>query len=206
MFNISRAFLDNTFDPEYFRYCFDRAATNEAKGAAANAAGTAATEQGQANALGAQLTPFYRSEMNAQHAFSPQQQNELLGAAAAGLGGSNATSIGQANSEAARTRNTSGFSAALDQAARDRNAAMGGVGANVAAQDVLGTQALRQQGAAGMQGLYGQDTDAMLKAMGIQNQDINTQIEAGKSGWLQNMNATITALTGAAKAARPGNG
>jgi hypothetical protein len=200
MFNIAKAFINGNFDVGYFRWCYDRAATNEAKGAAANAAGTAATEQGQANAIGAQLTPFYRSEMNAQHAFSPQQQNELLGAAAAGLGGSNATSIGQANSEAARTRNTSGFSAALDQAARDRNAAMGGVGANVAAQDVMGTQALRQQGAAGMQGLYGQDTDAMLKAMGIQTGDINAQTEAGKSGWFQNLEGGLNAVSGLRKA------
>jgi hypothetical protein len=40
-----------------------------------------------------------------------------------------------------------------------------------------------------MAGLYNTDTDAMLKAMGIQTGDINAQTEAGKSGWFQNLNA-----------------
>jgi hypothetical protein len=195
MFNISRAFLDNTFNSEYLKYCFDRSSTNEAKGAEGNAAGVAATEQGNANNANAMLTPFYRSEMNAQHLFTPQQQNEMLGAGEAGISGANATGIGEANSEAARTRNTSGFSAALDQNARNRMSATGALGQNVAAQDVMGAKQLNQQGAAGMAGLYGQDTDAMLKAMGIQNQDINTQLEAGKSGWFQNLTSGLSALS-----------
>jgi hypothetical protein len=37
-------------------------------------------------------------------------------------------------------------------------------------------------------------TEAALKAMGIQTQDINAEIEAGKSGWFQNMTGLISAL------------
>jgi hypothetical protein len=203
MFNISKRFIEQNYDTSECRWCYDRAASNAAKSAGAQAAGTAATEQGQANALGAQLTPFYRQEMNAQHGFTPQQTNELLTAAGAGVAGAGANAMGEAASQAARTRNTSGFSAALDQNARDRQAQMGQIGAGVAAQDVLGAKQLNQQGAAGMQGLYGTDTEAMLKAMGIQTGDINAQIEAGKSGWLQNMNQTISAITGGLKNMRP---
>jgi hypothetical protein len=193
MLNLSKRFIDGNYDVSEYRWCYDRAAQGAASGAAKTAAGTAATEQGNANAAGAALTPFYRYEMNAQHGFNPQQQQELLNAQAAPLAGSAATAAGQARSEAARTRNTSGFSAGLDEAARMRNAAMGQAGADVASADVMGAKQLNQAGAAGMAGLYNTDTDAMLKAMGIQTGDINAQTEAGKSGWFQNLTSGIDA-------------
>jgi hypothetical protein len=196
MLNIAKRFIDQDYDTSEYRWCYDRAAQGAAKTAAGTAAGTAATEQGNANAAGAALTPFYRQEMTAQHLYNPQQMNELLGAGEAGISGANATAMGQAQSEAARTRNTSGFSAALDQNARERMQQTGALGQGVAAQDVMGAKALNQQGAAGMQGLYGTDTDAMLKAMGIQTGDINAQTEAGKSGWMQNTMGMISAITG----------
>jgi hypothetical protein len=188
MLNISKSFLNGKFDVgENFRFCFNRAGAEQARNAANTAGNTISGEQASAQAKELALTPFYRSEMGAQHLFDPQQNQELLNAAAAPLAASAATTAGQARSEAARTRNTSGFSSALDQAARDRNSAMGGVGQQVAAQDIMGAKDLNQRGAAGMAGLYDTDTNAMLKAMGIQNQDINTEIEAGKSGWYQNL-------------------
>lgn len=175
----------------------DRAAQSAAKTAATTAGDVAGTEQSAATNERAALTPFYKSEMGAQHGFNPGQTQELLNYAGAGSGGSGATAMGEANSEAARTRNTSGFSSALDQNARDRGREMATVNAGVGAQDVMGAKALNQQGAAGMSGLYDTDTSAMLKSMGIQTGDINAQTEAGKSGWYQNMNNTIAALRGA---------
>lgn len=205
MLNLSKRFIDGNYDTSEYRWCYDRAAQAAAGQAAKTAGNVISGEEASAQAKEMALTPFYRSEMGAQHLFDPQQNQELLNAAAAPLAASAATTAGQARSEAARTRNTSGFSAALDQAARERSAAMGQAGAQVAAQDVLGAKELQQKGAAGMAGLYGVDTDAMLKAMGIQNQDIQTQIEAGKSGWFQNLmqgiNTATNFLSAGAKAA-----
>lgn len=174
----------------------DRAAQSASKAAEKTATSVAGQEQGASNQERSALTPFYRSEMNAEHAYSPNQINELLSAAETPLAASAATTAGKAASEAARTRNTAGYSAALDQAARDRNAAMGKVGLDVASQDVTGAQKLRQEGAEGMSSLFGVDTGAMLKAMGQVPEDINAETDAGKVGWLQNMNETISALTG----------
>src|SRR4029077_3600601 len=142
MLNLSKRFIAGDYDVAEARYCFDRAAQKEDKNAAGAAAGTATNLGSQANAASSALTPFYRQEMNAQHLYSPQQSQELLNAAGAPLAASAATTAGQARSEAARTRNTSGFSAGLDQAARDRNAAMGGIGQQVAAQDIMGAKQL----------------------------------------------------------------
>jgi hypothetical protein len=190
---------NNILEHEWYEYdgpvaLCDRAAQNEAKSAAANAGSVASQEGSNASALGAQLTPFYRQEMNAQHGFNPGQTNELLNYAGSAAGGGMATAQGAANSEAARTRNTSGFSSALDEAARNRNQTMSQANLGVGAQDVMGAKQLNQEGAAGMQGLYGTDTNAMLGSMGQQQGDINAQVNAGKSGWFQNMTGLLGAL------------
>lgn len=165
----------------------DRAAQGEFKQAQGTAATTAGEYgQGAANTRAA-LTPFYKREMEAQHAFTPGQLTELQSAAAAPLAGSAATTAGQAASEAARTRNTSGFSAGLDQAARERNQALSQANLGIGAQDIMGAQEMRQQGAQGMQGLYGTDVGAQLGAMGRRNEAIQGQVEAGKSGWFQSL-------------------
>jgi len=172
----------------------DRAAQSAAKAAEANAVGVAGSEQGNAGAERAQLMPFYKQEMNAQHEFNPMQMQELLSSAGTPLAASAATTAGKAASEAARTRNTSGFSSALDQAARERNQAMGTAGLEVGKEDILGAKKLNQEGAAGMQGLFGTDTNAMLHAMGQESGDINAEVNAGKSGWLQNTMDVLNTL------------
>lgn len=191
----------NILEHEFYEYNgpvakLDRAAAAEAKNAAATAANTAAQEQSQANAASARLTPFFSQEMQAQHMFNPGQQNELLNYNEQGAGGANAGLAGTAASEAARTRNTSGFSSALDAAARSRQSAMGSAGLGIGEADIMGAKQLNQAGAQGMAGLYGTDTEAMLKSMGIQTGDINAQIEAGKSGFFQNLMQGIQAGTG----------
>jgi hypothetical protein len=144
--------------------------------------------------------------MNATHAFDPSQTNELLNYAEGPAAGSAATTAGKAASEAARTRNTSGFSSALDQAARNRNQAVGTASEGIGAEDIMGAKQLNQEGAAGMSGLYGVDTNAMLKAMGQQNEDIDTGIKAGQSGWFQNMTGLLNALKGAGGSSGMGPG
>lgn len=174
----------------------DRAAQNAAKQAANTARDTAAQSGASATNERSALTPFYRSEMTAQHGFNPGQLNELLNFAGSGAAGAGATGQGQIESEAARTRNTAGFTPALRQNALDRMKTGANANLAVGAQDVMGAKELNQQGAAGMRGLFDTDTATMLKAMGQQNEDIGTQVEAGKSGWLQNTMGMLNTLGG----------
>lgn len=191
---------------EYFEYqgnvaLCDRAASSRTKNAADTAETTAGNMGAEAGNEHAALTPFYTGEMNAKHSLDPNQINEMLTYAGAGAGGAASSITGEAGLTAARTRNASGFTKALDEAARDKSKAAAGLSEGVAAQDVMGAKQLNQEGAAGLSGLYGEDVNGQMKAMGIQNQDINTEIEAGKSGWLQNMNSTIDTLSSAANGA-----
>jgi hypothetical protein len=179
----------------------DRAAQGAAKSAANTAGGLAGQQGAEAAGEEATLNPFFKQEMGAQHLFTPGQTNELLTAAGAGTGAVTGEEQAALNRNAATTNNATALTKGLQEAARDKMKAAAGTSEGIAAQDVLGAKQLNQQGAAGEQGLFGTNTDAQLKAMGLQTNDINTQLEAGKSGWLQNMNATITALTQGAKGA-----
>lgn len=172
----------------------DRAASSAAKQAGAQAATTESQAGSNATAEHATLDPFYTKELNAEHGFDPTQTNEMLTYALGGSGGATGALNGQAELEAARTRNPSGFTKSLDEVSRNQSKAAAGASEGIAAQDVMGAKQLNQEGAAGLQGLEGTDTNAMLGAMGQRTADINTQIEAGKSGWLQNMNSTIESL------------
>lgn len=177
----------------------DRAAQNAAKTAASTAGTVAGTEGTNAQGEEAQLTPFFERNMNATHGFDPSQTNELLTAAGSSAGAAEGDLSGRLNDEAARTRNASGFTKGLDELQRDKNKALGGASEQIAGEDVMGAKKLNEEGAAGLSGLYGTNTGAMLKAMGQQNEDVNTQVNAGKTGWLQNMDQTIASLTAGAK-------
>lgn len=196
MISVAKAIRDGKFDAADFRWCYDRAGVNEAQQAEGTARDTAARAAGNANADRAALTPFYRSEMNAQHEVNPEQTNELLNFADSTIGGGGATTAGQAASEAARTRNTSGFAPALDEAARQRQQQLSQANLDIGAQDIAGAKQLNQEGAAGMNGIFGTDTSTMLESMGQQTNDINAQVNAGKSGWFQNLNQMLRTMQG----------
>lgn len=168
----------------------------------ANNAGTVAGGYGaEASQEGATLNPFASQEMKARHLYDPTQINELLTAAEAGGGGATGSIVGEANREAARTHNASGFTKALDEAARDKAKAAAATSEGIAAQDVTGAKQLNQEGAGLMSGLYGINTGAQLKAMGQQNEDLGTAIKAGQSGWLQNMTGVLSSLGDLSKGA-----
>ena len=140
------------------------------------------------------MTPFLTGELKNPHGYDPTQTNELLTAASAGSGGAAGGITGQANLEAARTRNSSGFAPALDEAARSRDKAMAGQSEGVAAQDAMLGQQHQQQAASGLMNLYGVNTGDELKSMGLSNDAVNTEVNADKAGWLQNMTDIMGAL------------
>ena len=207
---ITRAVLDmNTMQwvpelEEAYEYVGPLAlADRAAQAAAQNAGKTAATVAGNAGqaatAEEGALTPFYQQEMTAQHGFTPGQTNELLTNALAGAGGATSALTGSAEQEAARTRNPSGFAKSLDEIARDKSKAAAGASEGIAAEDVMAAKQENQQGAAGEMGLFGENTKAQLGAMGQEAGDVNALVNAGNSGWEQQLEAGIK--TGAQVAA-----
>ena len=167
--------------------------TAAAQGAAGQYGSTAAGE-------GAQLNPFFTQEMNAKHAYDPTQINELLTNAESGAGAATGAEQGTLINNATRTGNATGVTKSLDEMARDKAKAAAGASEGIAAQDVMGAKALNQQGAAGMQGLYGVNTGAQLGAMKQANADIQTQQELNP-GWLKGVEGIVNTGANAAAAA-----
>lgn len=173
-----------------------RNAQSQAGSAYNTAASTGATLGGEAQGIGANLTPFLTEEMLHPQGIGQTGIAAEEGAALGGAGGANAGLVGQANQRAAVSRNAGGFQAALDDAARQREKAAAGASEGIAANNEKVKLNQQQQGAEGLEHMYGVDTSGMLQSQGQEANDINAEVNAGKSGWLQNTLGIINALKG----------
>jgi|ERR1700734_792893 len=176
----------------------DRAAQGQAGGAVNSANATASSYGGNAAQERSTLIPTLQEEINNPNGFSPTQTNNMLVAGEQGAGGANAAITGAAGLQAVRTRNSAGTSGVFDQAARRNAQTLSQNALGVQNQSAQLAQRNKQAGIEGLQGLYGTDVSAQLKAMGLVPEDINSEVNAGKSGWLQNTLDTIGTLTGSA--------
>jgi hypothetical protein len=172
-----------------------RAAQSQANSLQGTAGTTAATNQSNANAAYAPLNSFLTQELQHPQGYSQAQTTSMLSAAQGGAGGANAGITGQANLQAARTRNSGGFSSALDAAARSRGQQNASASEGIAANSANLAQQNQQAGAKGMQGLYDTDSSNALQALGVQNNAINSEVNASNSGWLQNATGILGDLS-----------
>lgn len=171
---------------------------NKTFGTASN---NAATYGGAASGISGTLTPFLMQRLLNPSGYSPGDMGAMLANAFGSSGGATSGITGQANLQAGRSRNDAGFSTALAEAARARTAAAAKSAEGVAA-DNAGVKLDQQSQAAKMlQGLYGTDVGAQGEALNTADQATRTGVEAGKSGWLQNLTGILTALNGGAQGA-----
>ena len=177
-----------------------RSAVNQAKSAYNQATGTATDLGGRASGINANLTPFLTSEMLHPQGLGQEGIAAENSAALGGAGGAASGFVGQAAQRAAASRNPAAFQASLADAARSRDKAAAGASEGVAANNENLKQQQMQEGAGGLEKLYGVDTSGMLESQGQEANDINAEIAGNKTGWLQNVNDTISTLTGAYKA------
>jgi hypothetical protein len=89
----------------------------------------------------------------------------------------------------------------LDEMARDRSKAAAGASEGIAAQDVMGAKQMNQQGAAGMQGLYGTNVSGQLNSMKQQGQDISAAANMTQSPFADLANVANLAASVGSKAA-----
>jgi hypothetical protein len=154
-----------------------------AKNAANTATDVGAGYGSDASAVNAQLMPFLTRELNNPTGFTQQQTGAMLNQAEAGAGGAAAGLNTEANLKAARDRNSGGFSGALDEAARDKEKTLSGISSGIAGQNAELEQKKQQAAATGLGAMYGQDTGAQLKAMGLVAPDVNAASAADMAPW-----------------------
>lgn len=171
-----------------------RSAVGQAGSAYGQAKDTAAELGGEGQAIGANLTPFLTSEMLHPQGLGQEGIGAETGAALGGAGGAASGLMGAANERAAVSRNAGGFGANLDQIARERMKAAGTASEGIQAQNEQMKEGQRQAGAAGLGKMYGIDTSGMLESQGQEANDINAEVGANKTGWLQNTMDIIKTL------------
>ena len=186
-----------------------RSAVNQASDAYNQANNTSATLGGEAQGIGANLTPFLTQEMLHPQGIGQQGITAETSAALGGAGGAMSAFNGEAAQRAGASRNAGGFQAALDDASRQRMKAAAGSSEGIQAQNENLKQTQQQEGAKGLQGMYGTDTSGMLESQGQEANDINAEANADKSGWLQNamgLTNSASGLIGALKGKKNGGG
>jgi hypothetical protein len=163
-----------------------RSAVGQATNAAKTAADTSTQLGTEAQGIGSTLTPFLTQELEHPQGFGQQDTSAMLSAADAGAGGTTSAIQGEAARQAAQTHNGGAFNAVLDDAARQRTKAAADASEGVAAQNAGVKQQQTQDAARGLQGMYGTDTSGMLDASGQVGKDVDAEVNANNSGWLQN--------------------
>ncbi len=175
-----------------------RDAVGQAKNSYNQAVNTSAGLGAQAQGIGANLTPFLTQEMLHPQGIGQQGLAAEEAAALGGAGGAASGIAGEAAQRAGASRNAGGYQAALSEAARQRDKAAAGASEGITAQNEQLKQQQAQQGASGLQGLYGVNTSGMLQSQGQEAKDIEAQVQAGNSGWLQNTMGILQGLGSAA--------
>ena len=195
-------------DGEYFtepKILFDRGIQNQAKGQTQTAGSVAGNAGANATQIYSSVVPGLERQAQTPQGYTPQQLNAKTTAAAGAVGGANAGITGEGRLNAIRTRSAGGLAPILDEAARTKSRTL--ANANLGIQNENANVGLQRQAEAQRElgGLYNTTSSDQLRAMGIQNEDTNTQLNANKYGWLQQAMQGAQTLSGmglgAAKAA-----
>ena len=174
------------------------AGIKKATKAASDAASTAATTGGQygqqAQTIGGQLVPEMQADVTNPQGIQPTAKNAMLVSGLEGAGGVASGIAGEEGLRSARSRNIGGSAGVLDEAAREKMRTSAGVGLDVATKNAMLQQQQRASALKGLEGLYGTDVGAQLKAQSLVPEDIDAWAKSNQTGWLQNTLATIDAL------------
>lgn len=172
----------------------DRSAQAQGKQAFNTSAGTAGQYGSTAGQVGAELIPTLERDINNPTGYTPTQENNMIVRGEQGAGGATAGATGLAGLNAMRTRNSAGYSGVLDQMARTKQQQLSQNALGVANESANLAQQKRASALRELQGVYGTDVGAQLRAMALEPEDINAEVNAGKSGWLQNAEGIIKTL------------
>ena len=174
------------------------AGIKKATQAASQAAGTAAKTGGEygeaAQDVSGTLVPQLKGDVTNPQGIQPTAKNAMLVSGLEGAGGVASGIAGEEGLRSARSRNIGGSAGVLDEAAREKMRTSAGVGLDVATKNAMLQQQQRASALKGLEGLYGTDVGAQLKAQSLVPEDIDAWAKANQTGWLQNTLATIDAL------------
>jgi hypothetical protein len=197
-------FHDGQYEIESVPMLFDRGAVKQAKTQGQQAGVVAGKAGAEADVERSAVIPGIIQSAQHPQGFTPQEQNAQLVAQQEGVGGANAAVTGEGRLAALRSRTAGGFAPALAEAARSKGRTLATGGLEIANQNAMLKQRQQEQARQQLLGLYGADTSSMFKGMGLQAEDLQNQLAAGRQGWLQNAEGLANTAAGVAKSFRKG--
>jgi len=192
---------DGQYEVENIPIRCDRGAVKAAK-TQGTQAGDLAGQTGQtATQEGGVLRNKLEQQSQNPTGYAPTDLNNMLVAQQESAGGSNASLSGEGKLASIRTRNAGGFAPALDEAARAKARTLASGALGVQNQNANLKQEQQRQALQQLQGLYGTDTSNQLREMGLQGQDLQNELAAGRQGWLQNTEGVLNTAANLGSAA-----
>lgn len=182
---------DGQYEVDHIPFRFDRSATGTAKNLGKQAGSVASTSGSEADVDRSSVIPGLLRDVSNPTGFTPVQQNNMLVRQQEAAGGANAVAGGEGRLAALRTRSAGGFAPALAEAARAKGRTLATGALDVANRNAELEQQKQQEARRQLLGLYGTDTSNQLRAMGLQSQDLQDQLAAGRQGWLQNTEGVL---------------
>lgn len=180
---------------------FDRSAQAQAKGNKTTADTTASGFGAEASGIGGAVIPGLEREASNPQGFAPTDVNNMLVAGGEAAGGANAGITGEANLEAARTRNAGGFASSLDEAARIKGRQLATNALDVSGRQAMEKEKQRQFAQTQLSDLMKSDRANQLRAMGLSDEAIAQELAASNTGWLQKTEGVLNTLSGMGRAA-----
>lgn len=161
-------------------------------------------QQANQTADRSQLFPFLQNEVTNPQGFGTDTVNQMLTQGGEAVSGATGAASEAANLNASRTGNTAAVPGIIDATARNAMKQQSGNALDVNIQNAMLKQKQQQAGASGLSGLYGEDQNAALKAMGLQNQSIDEWTKASNTNFgdefLSNLGSTLGKSVGSGTA------
>ena len=134
-----------------------------------------------------QLFPFLQSEITNPTGFGQPAVQDMLTQGGEAVSGATGAADEKASLLASRTGNAAALPGAIASNARSAMGQNSDNALSVAIQNAKLKQTQQQQGAAGLGGLYGEDTNSVLKSLGLTDDSINAwtggKAAANKTIW-----------------------
>lgn len=173
---------------------FNRSVERQAGRAAAGATQAGNVLGSEAGSIFGLVEPTLARQATAPPGFSPVDLSTMQSRAQEAANATAAANEEQAKLRALRSRNPAGIQSSQDAITQAASRAQGNSIQGIQSENAQLKERQRQEAFGGLTGLYDTNVSGMLRAMGLVPEDLNTQLQAGKSGWLQNTLAVADTL------------
>src|SRR6185437_8996436 len=127
------------------------------------------------------VQPFLQNELIHPEGFGSDAISQMLTQGGQAVSGATGAANEAATLNASRTGNAAAVPGVISQTARNAMKQQSDNALNVNIKDAMLKQQQQQDAAKGLEGLYGEDVAAAMKAMGLQNESLGNNVNASKA-------------------------